>query len=41
MDYGEYLLASQLRIPISGILIDTRVGHMYLEILDFLLLLFS
>jgi hypothetical protein len=41
MQYGEYLLASQSRIPFDGILIDTRVGHMYLEIQDLLLLLFS
>lgn len=36
-----YLLADPLRIPLNGMLIDTRVGHMYLEILDLLLLLLS
>ena len=41
MYHGEYLLASQLRIPFYGMLIDTWVGLMYLEILDLLLLLFS
>ena len=41
MHHGEYLLASQLRIPFNGRLIDARVGHMYIEILDLLLLLFS
>ncbi len=33
MYHGEYLLASQSRIPSDGMLIDTWVGHMYLEIL--------
>ena len=41
MYLGDYLLASQLRIPFNGMLIDTRVGLMYLEILDLLLLLLS
>ena len=27
--HGEYLLASQLRIPFEEMLIDTWVGHMY------------
>ncbi len=30
MFHGEYLLASQLRIPFYGTLIDTWVGLMYL-----------
>ena len=37
--HGEYLLASQSRIQFEEMLIDTWVGHMYLEILDVLLLL--
>ena len=37
--HGEYLLASQSHIPFDGMLIDTWVGHVYLEILDVLLLL--
>ncbi len=41
MHHGKYLLASQLQIPFNGRLTDARVGHMYLEILDLLLLLFS
>ena len=41
MYHGEYLLASQLRIPSYGTLVDTWVGHMYHEILDLLLLLLS
>jgi len=41
MHHGEYLLVSQFRIPFNGRLIDARVGRMYLEILDLLLLLFS
>ena len=28
--HGEYLLASQVRIPFYGMLIDTWVGRMYL-----------
>ena len=30
MYHGEYLLASQSRIPSYGMLIDTWVGHVYL-----------
>jgi hypothetical protein len=30
MYHGEYLLASQLRIPFYGTLVDTWVGLMYL-----------
>jgi len=41
MYHGEYLLASQLRILFNGMLIDTRVGRLYVEILDLLLLLLS
>jgi hypothetical protein len=38
---GEDLPASQLRIPFNGMLVDTRVGRAYLEILNLLLLLLS
>jgi len=32
-----YLLADPLRIPLNGMLIDTRVGHLYFRILDIMI----
>ena len=33
----RYLLADPLRIPLNGMLIDTRVGHLYFRILDIMI----